>query len=184
MENSQAALVQEVKADVSGDTVPNIDLQPRKDLRRKPFSKEGLLNIETRLFKSPFFLLIFSLAVMNAFLYVYLAVNNFPAVNQKTADALIQESFGEDFVYFSPVNEFLAETQISTELSFPEFKRSLKKLNESINKLGIPAGNVFSRQSFRFSGGGVYWSAPRIEGQTGFKPKIMPDSKKLATTNQ
>ena len=126
---------------------------------------------ETRLFKSIPFLILFSLTVMNALLYVYLAANDFPAIDQKQADGVIRESFGKDYAFFSPVYQFLDETRNSDELGFPEFKRSLSKLNQSLLSFGISTRNIFSPKSFRFSGGGIYWSPPMSEGKTSFTPR-------------
>ena len=125
------------------------------------------------LFRNVPFLLAFSLTIMNAFLYVYLAANDFPALDQRNADALIREAFGRDYTYFSPIYEFLGATRTteeSAELGFPEFKKSLGKLTEDINSFGISTKGIFPRQSFHFSAGGIYWSPPLIEGGTFWKP--------------
>ena len=148
-------------------------------LRRKAARADLDDDSESRvtLFSNIPFLLLFSLTVMNAFLYVYLAANDFPAIDERNAAALARQTFGPDYTYFSPIYEFLGETRTagdSEELSFPEFKKSLSKLKENISSLGIPAGRMFARQSFHFSRGGIYWTPPLIEGPTSFIPKI-PD---------
>jgi len=145
-------------------------LKERLDKKRGKWF--GIFRVETKLFRSGAFLLAFSLTIMNAFLYVYLALHDFPALDQRSADTLMQETFGKDYTFFSPVYEFLTQTRPIEELSFPEFKLALSKLNENISKLGVPTRDTFLHHSFRFRRESIYWSAPVIEGETTFKPKV------------
>lgn len=140
--------------------------------RRKEQEQKSLLHVETKLFRSIPFLLTFSFAIMNAFLYVYLAMNDFPAVDQQHADNIIHEVFGKDYTYFSPIYEFLIETKDPANLSFPEFKKSLMKLNDSISRFGIHTRSIFTQQSFHFRGNGIYWAPQIFEGQTAYKPSF------------
>ncbi len=140
--------------------------------RRREKKERAVLEAETDIFKSVPFLLLFSFTIMNAFLYVYLSVHDFKAIDQRSADMLIRDAFGKDYTYFSPIYEFLGETKTADELSFPDFKRSLTDLNHNIVSLGIPARRNFSREAFRFSKGGIYWAPPMIEGKTQYKPTI------------
>ncbi|NMC62731.1 MAG: hypothetical protein GYA55_06125 [SAR324 cluster bacterium] len=144
----------------------------KERLNKKQGKEFGIFRVETKLFRSLPFLLAFSLTIMNAFLYVYLALHDFPAIDKRSADIIMQETFGKDYAFFSPVYEFLTETNPIEELSFPEFKLALTKLNGNISKLGVPTRYTFSQHSFHFRGDSIYWSAPIIEGTTTFKPKV------------
>lgn len=167
VKREEPALQPEETPVLSGD-----DRAAFEERRRRKEEKPTVLEAETEIFKSIPFLLLFSFTIMNAFLYVYLSVHDFPAVDQRSADMLIRDAFGKDYTYFSPIYEFLGETKTTDELGFPEFKRSLTNLNENINSLGIPTRSIFSRQAFRFSRGGIYWAPPMIEGKTQYKPVI------------
>lgn len=154
-------------------TADSAALQPAQGKTALPSSlKQQTKHGGRNIFRNVPFLLLFSFTIMNAFLYVYLAANDFPAIDQETADATIREAFGKNYAYFSPVSQFLFEVRTAGEPGFPEFRRSLAKLNEGINSLGIHTGDLFARRSFRFTSGGIYWAPPAIEGKTTYKPVL------------
>ena len=121
--------------------------------------------------RSPLFLILFSLTIMNAFLYVYLARHDFPAITVKTANAVYRQTFGRDYTYFSPIAEFLSEAEHADAISYPEFKGSVDRLNQNISRLGLFTGTMLQPNSFVFRDGAIFRVPTAVEGRTRWRPQ-------------
>ena len=148
------------------------DSQQETSAKQRIRRPQPVSHLVPGLLKSPSFLLLVSLTIMNAFLYVYLAGNDFPSLTKSAADAVIRETFGRDYTFFSPISEFLSESEKADEISYPEFRGSVDRLNQNIARLGLYTGAMLNGNSFKISHGGIYWTPSAFQGHTKYRPQV------------